>query len=51
MHVVLKPFIKLFLLIAVIMGVAKFAGVDVESLVNDAGKTLEDLTSQQSAEE
>ena len=51
MHVVLKPFIKVMIRVIIIMGVAQFAGIDVESLMNDAQKALEDFTSQQDAEE
>ena len=51
MHVILKPFIKVMIWIILIMGVANLAGVDVESLMNDAKDALEDFTSQQEAEE
>ena len=51
MHVVLKPLIKMMIWIAIIMGVSKYAGVDIDSLVNGAKETLEGLTQQQEAEE
>lgn len=51
MHVVLKPLIKMMIWIAVIMGVAKYAGVDIDSLVEGAKETLEGLTEQQAEEE
>ena len=51
MHVVLKPFIKLFLIIIAVLGVAKLAGVDVDGLMSEAKEKLDDFTSQQAAEE
>jgi len=33
MHVILKPFIKLIVMVIAVLGIAEIAGVDVEELV------------------
>ena len=48
MHVLLKPFLKILLLIMIVKGVAQLAGtdLDLDSLLGDAKEKLEGLTSE-----
>lgn len=34
MHVILKPFIKLAIMLLAVLGIAEIAGVDVEEIIN-----------------
>ena len=40
MHVILKPFIKIFIWIFAILGIAELAGVDVDELLNNLMGTI-----------
>lgn len=51
MHVVLKPFIKMLLFVAAILGIAQLLGIDVEEAMSGLKEKIDELTSQQATEE
>ena len=51
MDVILKPFIKMMLFFAVILGIANLLGIDVEEAMSGLKEKIDELTSQAAAEQ
>ena len=51
MDVILKPFIKMLLFVAVILGIANMLGIDVEGAMSGLKEKIDELTSQAAAEQ